>query len=263
MLFDPFTVIVQIINFAILLVALKVVLFDRIVRHMDERQTRITELREEADERLAEAEEKGRELDRRLSEIEREREDRLAEARETAGQRRQELIEEARREVEEQRDRWWEALEDEQDQLIGRIRMRVGEEVTELTRRALVDLADAELQARLVGAFERRVEALEPDEQQQLKRWVVDDGHPTVVSSTELDDEQRKRLVRLVRKLADEDVDVDFQQDAALVAGLEIQVGGRAFGWTVDGYLEQMDESLREIMRRDGAAREDASASAG
>ena len=47
MLIDPFTVIVQIINFAVLLVALKVVLFDRIVRHMDERQQRLAEQREQ------------------------------------------------------------------------------------------------------------------------------------------------------------------------------------------------------------------------
>lgn len=262
MLIDPFTLIVQIINFAILLVALKFVLFDRIVRHMDERQERLAQMRDEAHEERAQAEERNRELERRLAEIEQEREDRLAEAREDARQRRQELIEAARSEVEEQRDRWRQALEDEREQLLRRIRAQVGEQVLALTRRALADLADAELQDRFLDAFVRRIEALEPDERDELKGWISDDGSPVVVSTSELDDDERDRLRRLVRDLAGEDVEVDFRQDDGLIGGLEIRVGGRAFGWTVDGYLEQVDESLRGAMgaRQEG---EGAGAAAG
>ncbi|MEX1294831.1 MAG: F0F1 ATP synthase subunit delta [Candidatus Limnocylindrales bacterium] len=245
MLIDPFTLIVQIINFAILLVALKFVLFDRIVGHMDERQARLAEMRDQAHEEQEEAEEKSRELERRLADIEREREDRLAEAREDARERRQELIEEARGEVEEQRDRWRQALADEREQMMHRIRTQVGEQVLALTRRVLADLADAELRDRYLDIFERRIEALEPDERDELRGWISDDGQPVVVSAAELDDDERDRLRRLVHDLAEEDVDVDFRRDDGLIGGLEIQVGGRAFGWTVDGYLEEVGESLR------------------
>lgn len=263
MLIDPFTVIVQIINFAVLLVALKFVLFDRIVRHMDERQQRLAQQREESEERLAEAAEKGRELDRRLAEFDREREDLMAEAREHARQRRQELIEEARREVEAQRDRWSQALEDEQDQMLERIRSRIGEQVIELTRRALRDLADSDLQARYVEAFAGRIEGLASDERDELGRWVAEDGKPSVVSASELDDEQREQLRTLVRELAGDDVEPAFRRDAGLVGGIEIQASGRAFGWTVDGYLERAEESMREIMSRDREATEAAGAAAG
>lgn len=245
MLIDPFTLIVQIINFAILLVALKFVLFDRIVQHMDERQARLAQMRDQAHEEREKVEQKSRELERRLADIEQEREDRLAEAREDARQWREELIETARSEVGEQRDRWRQALEDEREQMLRRIRTQVGEQVLALTRRALADLADVELQGRFLDAFERRLEALEPDERDELKGWIVDDGRPIVVSTAELDDDERDRLRRLVHDLAEEKVEVDFRQDDGLIGGLEIQVGGRAFGWTVDGYLEGLDESMR------------------
>lgn len=262
MLIDPFTLVVQVINFVILLVALKFVLFDRIVRHMDERQARLAEMRDEAHAEREQAEERNRELERRLAEIDREREERLAEAREEAKQRRAELIEKARAEVEKQRDRWRQALEDEREQLMRRVRRQVGEQVLDLTRQVLADLADADLQDRFIDAFERRIEALEPEERQELKGWVCDDGRPVVVTTTELDDDERDRLRRLVRDLAEKEVEVDFRRDDGLIGGLEVQVGGRAFGWTVDGYLEQVDESLRGIV--DGRhAKEGAGAAAG
>jgi F-type H+-transporting ATPase subunit b len=258
MLIDPFTIVVQLINFIILVVALKLVLFDRIVRHMDERQAQMAQQRSEAHERLEEAEQKRRDLDRRLEQIEHEREGVLAEAREEARARRQELIETARHDVDEQRARWWQAVEDEQDQLVERIRARVGEEVVRLTGRALQDLADVELEERFLKAFEDRFAAMSEEDRQELRGWLAEDGHPTVVSTAELDDAQRTRIRQLIGDVADGDVEVAFEEDGSLAGGLEVQVGGRAIGWTVDAYLERLEEAVRGTLSQDRDAGDDA-----
>lgn len=258
MLIDPFTIVVQLINFVILVVALKFVLFDRIVRHMDERQAQMAQQRSEAHERLEEAERKGRDLDRRLEQIEHEREGVLTEAREEARARRQELIETARHDVDEQRARWWQAVEDEQDQLVERIRARVGDEVVRLTGRALQDLADVELEERFLKAFEDRFAAMSEEDRQELRGWLAEDGHPTVVSTAELDDAQRKRIRQLIGDVADGDVEVAFEEDGSLAGGLEVQVGGRAIGWTVDAYLERLEETVRASLSQDRDAGDDA-----
>src|SRR6056297_3087290 len=68
MLVDPFTVIAQIVNFAILVVALRYLLYDRVVTAMDRREQRIAD-------RLESVEERAEELDAAEEELQRDRED--------------------------------------------------------------------------------------------------------------------------------------------------------------------------------------------
>ena len=63
MLIDWFTVIAQLINFTILLVALKLLLYDRIVEAMEERRRTIEEQEERAEQARREAEERAEELE--------------------------------------------------------------------------------------------------------------------------------------------------------------------------------------------------------
>jgi len=81
---DLFTLVAQIVNFLILLVALKLLLYGRIVRVMDEREERIAARLNEAEQREQQAEGEKASYQEKRREVEQEREAILAEARDEA-----------------------------------------------------------------------------------------------------------------------------------------------------------------------------------
>ena len=157
MLLDPFTVIAQIVNFAILALALKHFLYDRVIAAMDARERAIAARFEEAEQREAEAREELDEYERSSVRLERERRDLMDDARHQADEHRQRLLDEARAEVDEERRRWQRGLLAEKDELSRELQRRAAHEVVELSRGALTSLARTELESVVLGsALHRR-----------------------------------------------------------------------------------------------------------
>lgn len=84
MLIDWFTVGAQIINFLILLLLLKIFLFDRVVRTMDERQEKISARFADAKSRARQAREKVQSLEDDKGALQENRQQLIAEAKEDA-----------------------------------------------------------------------------------------------------------------------------------------------------------------------------------
>jgi len=253
-LIDPFTVIAQLVNFAVLLVALKLVLFDRIVRAMDEREAAIAGRVREANDRVRVADDRAATLQERIDELDRMRETFLAEGREEARQQRDELTTEVQQEVAEQRVRWQRALAREGDRAVDELRREVGEQVVGLTGQVLRDLADTNLESRVVDAFLRRLDHLDDTERSTFESWLASNQPVTVVSAFGLAAEDRRRVGDGLGRLAGTDVEVTFEQDPELVCGIELRAGGEAFGWTVDDYLDRFAQTMRPLLHREHEA---------
>ncbi|MCJ7712486.1 MAG: F0F1 ATP synthase subunit delta [Chloroflexi bacterium] len=257
MLIDPFTVVAQLVNFVILLVVLKIVLFDRIVRVMDEREARIAGRLREADERMQTADEQSDELQQRLDELDRTREELLTTAQGDARQRREELVARAHQEVDEQRDRWWQSLDRERDRVIEQLQVEIGEQVVDIAGQVLGDLADSTLESRVIDAFLHRVDGLDAGERDDLRGWIAGSGKPpTVVSAFPVPDEARERIAAHLAKISGDGVAVEYELDADLVCGIELRAAGRVVGWTVAGYLEGFAETMRALLRRGSSGTE-------
>lgn len=126
MLIDWFTVFAQLLNFAILVVALKFLLYDRIVKAMDQRRRTIAEqessaaaLAREAEEELARLRAERRELDRTREEI-------LDEARAQAAAQQRKLLQQAREDVDRQAQEWRESLRNHQHALLSHLQRTTG-----------------------------------------------------------------------------------------------------------------------------------------
>jgi F-type H+-transporting ATPase subunit b len=83
-LINWFTIIAQIVNFLILVILLKYLLYDRIVSAMDERERKIRERLESAEKKQEEAENRKQELQAERRSLEDQRQGILAEARKEA-----------------------------------------------------------------------------------------------------------------------------------------------------------------------------------
>lgn len=142
---DVLTLIAQIINFVILVVLLKYFLYNRIVKVMDERKEKIISQLKDADQKKQEAEQEAESYRKKLKELDDKYEEMLSKAHEEVESQRKELLKKAHGEIREAQVKWYEAIQHERQLFMNDIRQQAGKEVCAVARRALADLADADL----------------------------------------------------------------------------------------------------------------------
>ncbi|MBD3291694.1 MAG: F0F1 ATP synthase subunit B [Armatimonadia bacterium] len=251
---DWITVVAQIVNFLILLWLLKRFLYGPILQAMEDRQQRIQDQMQDAEEREAEAEEEARQHREARQELEQRRDELVHQAREEAQQRRQELVDQARVEVEALEERWHENLRDERDAFIRQLRRRMGTELCGVARRALADLANRELQAQVVSVFLQRLSDLDDQRREELRGALPDaERGPVIMSAFSLSAGQQKDLSSAVHELLDSDASVSFREADELICGVELSVGGIKAAWSLDSYLDTLEESVVEALEREAA----------
>lgn len=250
MLVDPFTVFAQIVNFALLVWLLRRFLYGPVTRAMEAREARVREEMEAAKRLRAEAAAEGERYRALLAAFEAEREARLREVRAEADALRQELLRKARVEAKALRQRWSHALEQEKEAFLRALRAQVGKGSVEVIRNALKELADVDLEARLVDRFVARVRDMDEQERDRLVAAAQEDrGALRFRTAFPLDDVHREAIASLMRDIIALDSHPDFEVDTDLLAGIELRVGGLKVGWTLDDYLFALEVATREAFR--------------
>jgi F-type H+-transporting ATPase subunit b len=237
-LIDWFTVAAQAVNFLILVWLLKKFLYGPLVRAMRARQDRIETTWEEAEAARREAEERERELQDKRKELRGKEDEIMDRAREKARQYRHEAEDTARRDVEEMRRTWIEELEQEKESFRDELTRRFTSRVLDVARRAVADLADADLQSRAADAFLAGLDDLDQDFEAGAR--------VTVRVGPQLDDSARKRLEQGLGDRLGSLESIDFTVDESLGLGVEATIGGRKVSWSLAGYMEGLEETVLE-----------------
>ncbi len=247
MLIDWFTVAAQALNFLVLVVVLKVVLYDRILRAIDTREARITARLEDAARQRREAETAAAALRAERAELDQRAAALLAEARQAAADERRDLVRRARDEVAALRASWEASLAREQQRVLAELQERVGRQVCEVSRRVLADLADADLERQVLVVAARRLEA-DPSATRDLADAVAGGATPVVATAFPLDDDARRQVTEIVRRQLPEGPPPTFTTDPTLVCGLEVRAGGHAVGWSVASHLDGLEAAIAEVL---------------
>ena len=247
------TVVFQVINFLILVWLLKRFLYGRIIRAMDERQAKIAAQLKEAEEKKKQADQLAEELRKKNEEFDANRERLLAEAKQQVEEERKALLSKAREEVENTRRQWLEGVQREKDALLADLRQRLLHHTCDIARRALADMANAQLERHLADAFAAKLEHLPADQLQAVKP--EGDGLLVVRSAFELPDDQKTRLADIVRKRLGQDINIQFETSPQPICGIELTSGSQKLAWSLDSYLDDLEEKLREAIESLPAAR--------
>jgi F-type H+-transporting ATPase subunit b len=247
MLIDWTTVVAQVVNLLVLVVVLKFVLYDRIIAAMDARERHIAGRIAAAEHTEQQAAEEAARLRRERSELAAEHDELLEAARDTAERTREELTRTVRADIDELRRRWTGTLEHEQRRVLRELQERTGQQVVLLVRRALADLADAELEAGAIGVALERLAAEGAIE--RLASRAAATGEPLEVHTAfALPDDRREQVAAAIAAQVGDGPGVDFAVDAALVCGLELRAAGEACGWSLAGYLEELAVEVDAVL---------------
>jgi F-type H+-transporting ATPase subunit b len=247
MLIDWTTVVAQVVNLLVLVVVLKYVLYDRVIAAMDARERHIAERIAAAERAEREATEEAASLRHERAALAAEQARLLDEAREAAERTREELVLAVRADIDELRRRWTGTLEHEQRRVLRELQERTGQQVVALTRRALADLADAELEG---GAIEVALERLAADGAiERLATRAAATGEPLEVHTAfPLADDRRREVAATIAAQVGDGPGVAFAVDPALVCGLELRAAGDACGWSLAGYLEDLTVEVDGVL---------------
>jgi len=247
------TVAAQIVNFLILVWLLKKLLYERIIKAMDAREAKIASRLTDAAEQKTQAESEAEGLRRKQAELDANREEMLAKAKADAEAHRAELVKQARAEAEALQARWRESIERQQAAFRQDLRERATKQTFAVARRTLADLAGAELEARILDVFLERLAALPADQWAALAPPPADEEQPRVLvvrSVFELPDDRRQRLEGLVRDHMADGVELRFETAFDPVCGIELRGEGRKVAWSIDHYLNTLEESLAEAFEQ-------------
>jgi len=247
---DWFVFLAQIVNFLILFALLKKFLYGRIIGAMDAREAKISETFSEAEKARQEASQDAAVCEKRLKELERTADELLNKARIDAEVYRKELMERARQEVDLMQARWIEALHSERENLLQELRRLTGTQVYAITRRVLKDLADLDLEQRIVHILAQRIETMALDEREKIRSLTGGGEKITILSAFDIPQEAREALDHAIRKDIGSGIGVAYEKTKDLLSGYEFRIDGYKIAWSVRDYMDTLEENFYLFLYR-------------
>jgi len=249
---DPFIVIAQIINFLILVIILKLLLYKPIIKVMDEREEKISSRLKEAEEKMAIAKQEKENYQKERQHLEDSRAEMFEEARSEADEFQKKLFHEAREAVEQARRRWHEAIEREKEDFLTDLRQRISHQSGEVARRALQEMADIDLEQRMIEIFLVRLQDIDAAKKEDIASAIrTSDGQVVIRTAFDIPDNLREKLKYAIEtNLTDGDrVEAEFETTTDLISGIELMVHGHRIAWTLEDYLESLEEEMGFVMQ--------------
>lgn len=243
----------QIVNFLILVALLRKFLYRPVLDAIASRQQEISSRVEQAEATRQEAEQLGRACREQEQELAEARDRILAEARQEVETWKQEAIADARAEVDATQSRWWEALHRERERLLKELCERAGRQVHQVARDVLTELADANLERQIVHVFLDRLSSLDESDRSRMQNGQADDATVTVTSALDLPKELQQEIRNRIDAHFGEETPIQFDIDADLICGVELQRGAQRVSWNVADALETFEHNFAAALDHDHA----------
>ena len=263
MIIDWYTIIFQIINFLILVFLLRYFLYGPVTRVMNEREAKILQREKTAAEEKQKAEEAAKSYRIKIGELENREEELKEKAMAAAVEEKSRLIEEARHDAEDKRRQWEEELAREKEAFSERLRRGMAEQACRIARRCLDDLSDVRLESLTWDYFVKKLASLTEEERSELDK-AFSGKHRTIFLHSAFEPPEGKisDLKNALKNLLShkkEELNVSLKNDPALICGLELDVGGYSISWSIDSYMQGVEEQILQELERgtlQGSSRE-------
>jgi F-type H+-transporting ATPase subunit b len=247
---DGFTIIAQIFNFLILLFLMRRFLYRPILNAMDEREKKITMRQREAQESIQEADEAAARYSNLKTELEEKREDMINSARQEAEEKRLALLREARQEVERAQIAWNRAVRQEKEALMQDLNLRASRQMIEITRKALADLANKDLEEHIIEVFLERLKEVDDTQKADIGGALQSSKEGLLIKTAfDLDTAQREKIRAAVKEISGKGGALRFDVESDLLGGIELKTREQKISWSLGSYIEALENSLSEALR--------------
>jgi len=252
---DWFVFFAQIVNFLILLFFLKKFLYGRIIGAMDAREARIAATFAEAEKAREEASRSVLMCEKKLQDIQSASDEMMNKARAEAEAYRRELMDKARVDVDEIQNRWTETLRSEKENFFQELRRLTGTQVYAITRRVLKDLADMDLEQRIVQILTERIETMNREERERIRTLMTAGEKITIQSAFDIPPEAREKLSGILQTSIGSGIDVAYEKSDDVMSGYELRIDGFKIAWSMKDYLDTLEEKFYHVLYEESQER--------
>lgn len=242
---DWLTVIAQIVNFLVLVWLLKRFLYKPIIDAMDRRQKSIADNINDAKDREHSAQLAMQDYKSKIDALDQDKAKLLQEAEAAAQEKRLKLLEEARKDVQQQKDSWQKDLQQEQKNYLQDLSKTTVKAIQDTGRRVFSDLSDTSLEAQIITVFLKRLHDLDED---LLKNLKDSTGDIHVVSAFELKAAMKQKITLAIHEIINDSANINYKVSSDLLCGISLDTGGYQVGWNIDEYLKNFDQRLLETL---------------
>lgn len=249
MLIDWFTVCAQAVNFLILVWLLKHFLYKPILNAIDAREKGIATQLADATAKKAEAQKEHEEFQGKNKAWDEQRSALLGKATDEAKAEKDHLIDEAHKQADSLRAAQAVALQNDQQRLTTEIIHLTKDEVFDITRKALADLATVSLEERMGEVFTRRLGEMDPKSKAILGDSLKSESDPAVVRSTfALPANQRAAIQNALNETFSAAVKLRFETTPDTICGIELSANGQKVAWSIADYLAVLDQKVGVLL---------------
>lgn len=249
MLIDWFTVVAQILNFLVLVWLLKRFLYKPILNAIAEREKIVATEMREAGQAKERADKERTDFENKNNQFDLERAALLRKATGEAENQKQELLEKTRQEVAGLKARLEDSVKANHDQWIAEIGRRANEEVFNIVRKVLSDLASAKLDDQIADMFVQRIQSMDEQDRTRFAKALNTSNEDVLVRSAfPLTAAKQSGIRQAAKKIAGVDHTYRFEIKPDEINGVEIVTPGYKLSWNISEYLKALEKHVSEAM---------------
>jgi F-type H+-transporting ATPase subunit b len=254
MLINWFTVGAQALNFVVLIWLLKHFLYKPILGAIDAREKLIAAELADADAKKAEAQKERDEFQAKNKAFDDQRSALLAKAEGDAKAEKERLMGDARKESDALRAKQAASLRNDEARLAGEISHLARDEVFQIARKALGDLATVSLEERMGEVFTRRLREMDPGAKAALGAEFRTSKEAAVVRSAfDLGPVQRAAIQNALNEDFSANIAVRFETATDTVCGVELTANGQKVAWSIADYLATLGKKVDALIESESA----------
>jgi F-type H+-transporting ATPase subunit b len=122
-----------------------------------------------------------------------------------------------------------------------------------LARKALSDLANADLEQQMIHVFCDRLQHLEDEQRQAIIQSLSSLSEPILVRSHfALTLEAQQALITTLKTQFAPDSAIEFVTTSDLNCGIEVKLSGQKLAWSLDSYLQTLEQELFSTLTHKG-----------
>ena len=253
MTIDWFTVGAQTLNFLLLVWLLKRYLYGPILKAIDDRETQTAKVINQADAIKLDAQLQRKMLEKKNNEFDAKRDELFTKAKNTAHSESAQIIAKAHINADQISKSRLQALERELEHYQQDIALKTLQEVYDVARKVLADLASVELEQNMFECFCKRLQNMTLDEKHNFNK-ALDAGNTELLiySAFELTQTQIDKVDGILQQVSSAKSNSHFhlklEVKTTLISGIEIRSNGWKIAWSTEDYLNVLQTFISQLL---------------
>lgn len=238
---DWVTVVAQIANFLLLVWLLKRFLYQPVLRGIDAREAEIARRLSAAEQAREQARKAELEFLHQTEQFLAGKEQELAGAIAAGEEQKEKILQQGRQQLEQEQQQWQKYLREERSDFIRQLELQAAYTLAELLRDALNELAGLQLEQAMLQKMPQRVQEVLPE----LRAAMGTSARARVTTHAALTGDSQDAFSRQMGNLLP-GLSWEFRVDAEQSPGLYLEVGGTQLEWTLDSYVDSLQQLMSE-----------------